>query len=38
MTVLWGALIVAGLVMVLIALWPSIRERKRPGDSDQEGF
>jgi hypothetical protein len=32
-TWIWAALIVIGLAMVLVALWPSIRGGKK-GDSD----
>jgi hypothetical protein len=36
MTVLWTALIVIGLLMISLAVWPSIRDRGRtPATSEQ---
>jgi hypothetical protein len=40
MTVLWYALIAVGLLMITVAVWPSIRERGRtplPGDPGATG-
>ena len=34
MTVLWVGLIVAGIVMIAVAVWPSLRRNRpdKPGD------
>jgi hypothetical protein len=37
MTWLWTALIAVGVVMIAVALWPSIRGRGRPASGKGEG-
>ncbi len=36
MTVLWTALIMAGVVMILVAVWPSIRPARKRDTDDQD--
>ncbi len=36
MTWLWTALIVVGVVMIAVALWPSIKGRGRPAPGEGE--
>jgi hypothetical protein len=36
MTVLWTALIVIGLLMIALAVWPSFRDRGRPAPTESD--
>jgi hypothetical protein len=36
MTWVWTALIAVGVVMIAVALWPSGRKRRDPGDGPEE--
>jgi hypothetical protein len=36
MTWLWTSLIVIGIAMIVVAVWPSIRGRDKNGSSDEE--
>jgi hypothetical protein len=38
MTALWGSLIVLGLLMILVASWPSIRSRKSGQETDEKAY
>jgi hypothetical protein len=37
MTWLWTALIVVGVVMIAVALWPNIRRRGAPAPGEGDG-
>jgi predicted anti-sigma-YlaC factor YlaD len=36
MTVLWTALIIVGVVMIVAAVWPSVREGRRRHDDKRD--